>query len=185
MIEDNHNNAKERMEKTLHAFEAELSKLRAGRATPSILDSVLVNYHGSQVPINQVASVVTEGARMLLVKPWEKPMFPIIEKAILTSDLGLNPSNSGDMIRVPMPALNEERRRELIKHVRSEAEDAKVAMRNIRRDANQELKNYLKDKLISEDEARQSEERIQKLTNTFVQKIDKVTDVKEKDLMEL
>lgn len=178
-------NAKERMAKSIRSLEEELSKLRAGRAHPSILDGVIVSYYGNETPLTQVATVGVEGALMLTVKPWEKRLVPEIEKAIRAADLGLNPATSGDVIRVPLPPLSEERRKELIKKVKVEGENAKVAIRNIRRDSNQELKDLLKKKAISEDEERRAEEAMQKLTDNSIHQVDEVLARKEKDLMEI
>ena len=177
--------AKERMQKSLLSFEESLTKLRAGRAHPSLLDKIVVSYYGTDTPLTQLATVGVEGALMLTVKPWEKKIVPEIEKAIRSSDLGLNPSTSGDVIRVPLPPLSEERRKDLIKKVKVEAENAKVAIRNIRRDANQEIKELLKAKAISEDEERKGEEQMQKLTDSFIAQVDDVVAKKEKDLMEI
>ena len=171
------------MGKSIESFKGELQKIRTGRAHPGILDQVQVDYYGSMVPISQVANVSLLDARTISVQPWEKGMGAKIEKAIRESDLGLNPAAQGDLLRVPMPPLTEERRRDLIKVVRHEAENAKVAIRNIRRDANTDFKNALKDKLISEDEDRRGQELIQKLTDQFVKEVDAVLEVKEKDLM--
>jgi ribosome recycling factor len=175
----------QRMDKSLEALHGEFVKIRTGRAHPSLLDHVLVDYYGSEVPINQVASVTAEDARTLVVSPWERNMMAKVEKAILTSDLGLNPSNMGTVIRVPLPSLTEERRRDLVKVVRGEAENARVAVRNIRRDANHALKQKVKDKEISEDEERRAGERIQKLTDEHVARIDKMLAEKEAELMEV
>lgn len=174
-----------RMHKSIDALKHELSKIRTGRAHVSILDHVSVDYYGSPVPLSQVAKIAVEDSRMLSVSPWEKDMVGKIEKAIMTSDLGLNPSTSGMTIRVPMPPLTEERRRELGKIVRTEGENAKVAVRNIRRDANNDLKNQLKDKTISEDEERKGQEMVQKLTDACVAEIDKIVADKEKELLEV
>lgn len=175
--------AKARMEKTIVALEDELSRLRAGRAHPSLLDGVMVDYYGSKVPLTQVANVHVESALMLTVKPWEKKLTPTIEKAIRSSDLGLNPVSATEMIRVPLPPLSEERRKELIKKVKVGCEEGKVAVRNIRRDALQETKDLLKKKQISEDEERGMEEKIQKLTDQFAKNIDDILAKKEKDLL--
>ncbi|OZB77947.1 MAG: ribosome recycling factor [Halothiobacillus sp. 13-55-115] len=174
-----------RMHKSIDALKVELSKIRTGRAHVSILDHVSVDYYGSMVPLSQVAKLSAEDARTLSVTPWEKEMVGKIEKAIMTSDLGLNPSTSGLVIRVPMPALTEERRKELGKVVRTEGENAKVAVRNIRRDANNDLKNMLKDKEISEDDERRGQDLIQKLTDQCVTEIDKLVAEKEKELLEV
>jgi ribosome recycling factor len=185
MIEAQRKDAELRMGKSLDALKSELSKVRTGRAHPSILDHVKVDYYGQEVPLSQVAKVVAEDARNLSVTPWEKEMVSKIEKAIMTSDLGLNPMSMGMVIRVPLPALTEDRRRDLVKVVRSEAEASKVAIRNIRRDVNGALKNQLKDKLISEDEERRAQDVIQKLTDKFVVEVDATLAAKEKELMEV
>ena len=174
-----------RMHKSIDALKSELTKIRTGRAHVSILDHVTVDYFGSMVPLSQVAKLSAEDARTLTVAPWEKEMVGKIEKAIMTSDLGLNPSTSGMVIRVPMPALTEERRRDFGKIVRTEGENAKVAVRNIRRDANTVLKNGLKDKTISEDEERKGQDLIQKLTDGCVIEIDKIVADKEKELLDV
>ena len=185
MINDLKKDAEKRMQKSVESLKHELTKLRTGRAHPSLMDHITVEYYGSEVPLNQVANVSAEDARTLTVSPWEQKMIQVVEKAILTSDLGLNPSTSGSVIRVPMPALTEERRRDMIKVVRQEGEGAKVAIRNIRRDANSDLKALLKEKEITEDEERRAEEAVQKLTDTYTAEVDKVLEAKEKDLMEI
>lgn len=185
MINEIKKDSEARMAKSIDALKHELSKLRTGRAHTSLLDHVNVDYYGSVMPLSQVATVTVSDARMLTVTPWEKSMVPVVEKAILTSDLGLNPSTSGSVIRVPLPALTEERRKDMTRVVRNEGEAARVAVRNIRRDANTHLKALLKDKDISEDEERQAEEAIQKLTDKYVAEVDKLVEIKEKDLMEL
>jgi ribosome recycling factor len=159
--------------------------VRTGRAHPSLLDHIRVSYYGSEVPISQVANINVEDARTLTVTPWEKNMVSPVEKAIMTSDLGLNPMTAGTVIRVPMPPLTEERRRDLIKVVRHEAEGAKVAIRNIRRDANHNLKELVKEKMISEDDERRGQEIIQKLTDQHVKEVDEALEVKEKELLEI
>jgi ribosome recycling factor len=173
------------MGKSVEALVHELAKVRTGRAHSSLLDHIRVDYYGSEVPLSQVANINTEDARTLSVTPWEKPMVAVIEKAIMTSDLGLNPMSAGTVIRVPMPPLTEERRKDLIRVVRHEAEGAKVAIRNIRRDANQELKELVKEKVISEDDERRGQEIIQNLTDQHIKKVDEVLGEKEKDLMEI
>ncbi len=183
MIADLKKSAEQKMQKSIEALKADLAKVRTGRAHTGILDHVTVDYYGSQVPISQVANITLVDARTIGVQAWEKKMAAVIEKAIRDSDLGLNPSSSGDLIRVPMPALTEERRKELIKVVKGEGENAKVAVRNVRRDANDALKKALKDKLISEDDERRAQDDIQKLTDKFVAEVDKVLQVKEADLM--
>lgn len=185
MINDTKKNTEKRMQKGVETLKSELTKLRTGRAHPSLLEHITVEYYGSPVPLTQVANVNAEDARTLTVTPWEKSMVPVVEKAILTSDLGLNPATSGNVIRVPMPALTEERRRELLKVVRHEGENAKVAIRNVRRDANGEVKALLKDKKISQDDERRAEEEIQKLTDRFIAEVDKIVQAKEKDMMEM
>lgn len=185
MSNDIQKDANARMTKTIKTLEDDLSKLRAGRAHPNLLDPVVVSYYGNDTPLNQVATIGIEGALMLLVKPFEKKMVPEIEKAIRVADLGLNPATSGDVIRVPLPPLSEERRRELIKKVKTTGESAKVAIRNIRRDANHELKEQHKAKTISEDEQRQGEEKMQKLTDKFIADVDALLARKEKDLLEI
>lgn len=183
MIDDLQKRTAERMAKSIEALRHELAKIRTGRAHPSLLDHVTVAYYGNMVPLSQTANITVEDARTLAVTPWERTMVQAIEKAIMSSDLGLNPNTTGTLIRVPMPALTEERRRDLIKVVRHEGEGARVAIRNIRRDANTELKNALKEKQISEDEERRSQDQIQKLTDQYVKEVDNVLEVKEKDLM--
>ncbi|WFE73169.1 ribosome recycling factor [Halomonas sp. M1] len=173
------------MKKSVEALNGNFNKIRTGRAHPSILDAVSVEYYGSQVPLSQVASVNVEDARTLAVVPWEQGMVPKIEKAIMTSDLGLNPSSAGTVIRVPMPMLTEETRKGYIKQARSEAEHARVAVRNVRRDANGDFKSLLKDKEITEDDQRQGEDEIQKLTDKYIAEIDKALAAKEQDLMQV
>lgn len=183
MIDDIQKKTAERMGKSIESLKHELAKIRTGRAHPSLLDHVMVSYYGNTVPLSQTANVTIEDARTLAVTPWERTMVQAIEKAIMTSDLGLNPNTTGSVIRVPMPPLTEERRRDLIKVARHEAENAKVAVRNIRRDANTELKNNLKDKQISEDDDRKGQELIQKLTDQYVKEVDVLLEGKEKDLL--
>tara|TARA_B100001540_G_C15674381_1_gene581678 strand:+ start:62 stop:619 length:558 start_codon:yes stop_codon:yes gene_type:complete len=185
MIEEIKEDAAERMDKTLVALDAAFAKIRTGRAHPSLLDNISVDYYGTATPINQVANITVEDGRTLLVAPWEKPMIPEIEKAILKSDLGLNPSTSSDNIRLPMPPLTEENRRDLTKIARSEAENARVAIRNIRRDANSDLKEYLKEKEITEDDERRGQDLVQQLTDNKVKQIDAALEAKEADLMEI
>ena len=173
------------MQKTLETFKTDLTKVRTGRAHTGLLDHITVDYYGSPTPINQVGNVTLIDARTIGVQAWEKGMAAKIEKAIRDSDLGLNPASNGDLIRVPMPMLTEERRRDLTKIVKGEAENARVAVRNVRRDSNNDLKNLLKDKAITEDEERRAQEDIQKLTDKFVAEIDKALAEKEKELMEI
>lgn len=183
MIDDIQKKAVERMAKSIESLKHELAKIRTGRAHPSLLDHITVSYYGNDVPLSQTANITVEDARTLSVVPWERNMVPPIEKAILTSDLGLNPSTSGGTIRVPMPPLTEQRRKDLIKVVRHEAENARVAIRNIRRDANSELKALLKEKLVSEDQERRAQEQIQKSTDQSIKEIDKLLEEKETDLL--
>ena len=175
--------AETKMGRSIESFKNELHKVRTGRAHPGLLDQVHVDYYGSMVPISQVANVSLMDARTISVQPWEKGMGAKIEKAIRESDLGLNPSSQGDLLRVPMPALTEERRRELSKVVRNEGEDAKIAVRNLRRDANDHAKRLLKDKAISEDEERRSLDELQKLTDRYIAEIDRLTAGKEAEIM--
>lgn len=177
--------ADRRMNKSMEAFRHELAKIRTGRAHPSLLEHVTVNYYGSDVPLNQASNINVLDARTLSITPWDRKMVPDIEKAILNSDLGLNPVTTGDLIRVPLPALTEERRKELIKVVRNEGEQAKVAVRNIRRDANHSLKELIKEKSITEDEERKAEDKVQKLTDDHIALIDKILEDKEKEMMEI
>ncbi len=172
-----------KMDQSIAAFTNTLTKIRTGRANPALLDTVQVDYYGSMMPISQVANVSLIDARTIGVQPWEKKMLQAIEKAIRESDLGLNPATVGDLIRVPTPALTEERRKDMVKLVKNEGENAKIAVRNIRRDANEGLKKLLKDKTISEDDERRAQEDVQKLTDKFVAEIDKQTAEKEKEIM--
>ncbi|NVF13397.1 MULTISPECIES: ribosome recycling factor [Halomonadaceae] len=185
MINDIKKDAESRMKKSVEALHSNFNKIRTGRAHPSILDAVTVEYYGSQVPLSQVASVNVEDARTLSIVPWEQGMVPKIEKAIMTSDLGLNPASAGTVIRVPMPMLTEETRKGYIKQARSEAENARVAVRNVRRDANGDFKSLLKDKDITEDDQREGEDAIQKLTDKYIAEIDKALVAKEQDLMQV
>jgi len=183
MIKEIKQHAKQRMTKSLESLGHDLAKIRTGRAHPDILAHVTVDYYGTPTPISQVANIVVLDARTLSITPWEKGLSANIEKAILISDLGLNPTNLGDSLRVPMPDLNEERRKEMAKRVRSEAEKSRVGIRSIRRDANTEVKDLLKQKDISEDEAKKAEADIQTLTNDMIAKVDVMTEEKEQDLM--
>ena len=176
-------NAEAKMAKSLESLKNDLQKIRTGRAHPGLLDQVQVEYYGSLVPISQVANVTLLDARTISVQPWEKALGPKIEKAIRESDLGLNPSTQGDVIRVPTPALTEERRRDLTKVVRNEGEDAKVAVRNLRRDANEQAKKLAKDKEISEDDERRSLEEVQKLTDRVIAEIDRMVSAKETEIL--
>lgn len=185
MLADIKTDARSRMNKSLEALRNELAKIRTGRAHPSLLEHVHVDYYGSEVPIGQAANVSVEDARTLSVTPWDKNMVPVIEKAILTSDLGLNPTTAGNVIRIPLPPLTEERRRDLGKVVQQEGENAKIAIRNIRRDANNHVKDLLRDKEINEDEERRAENDIQELTDLAVGKVDEIVAEKEKELLEI
>lgn len=185
MIQDVKKQAESKMQKTLDAFKADLTKVRTGRAHTGLLDHVMVDYYGNPTPVNQVGNVTLIDARTIGVQVWEKNMVAKVEKAIRDSDLGLNPAANGDVIRVPMPALTEERRRDLTKVVKGEAENARVAVRNIRRDANNDCKNLLKDKSITEDEERRAQDDIQKLTDKAIVEIDKVLAQKEQELMQI
>jgi ribosome recycling factor len=182
-IADIKKSAEQKMLKSIESFKGELAKIRTGRAHPGILDQVQVDYYGSMVPISQVANVSLMDARTISVSPWEKGLGAKIEKAIRESDLGLNPSSQGDLIRVPMPPLTEERRKELTKVVKGAGEDAKVAVRNLRRDANEQAKKMLKDKLITEDDERRSQDEVQKLTDKTITEIDKLVQAKEAEVM--
>jgi len=183
MLAELKTNSEQRMMKTLDTLKNDLAKIRTGRAHTGLLDHVQVDYYGSMVPVNQVANVTLGDARTINVQPYEKNMIAVVEKAIRDADLGLNPATNGDLIRVPMPMLTEERRKDLTKVVKTEGENAKVAVRNIRRDSNDTLKKLLKDKEISEDDERRSQDEIQKLTDRFILEIDKLVQSKEVDLM--
>jgi ribosome recycling factor len=183
MIPELKKTAEQKMQKSLESLKTDLGKVRTGRAHTGILDHVQVDYYGAMIPITQVANVTLIDARTIGVQAWEKPMIAKVEKAIRDSDLGLNPSSQGDVIRVPMPSLTEERRRDLIKVVKHEAENAKVAIRNLRRDANAHLKEALKKKEVAEDDERRAQDEIQRLTDRYVAEVDKAVADKEKDLM--
>jgi ribosome recycling factor len=185
MISDIQQSAATRMGKSIEALKHEFDKIRTGRAHPSLLDQITVPYYGNESTLSQVANIAVEDARTLTVTPWEKNMVQVIEKAILKSDLGLNPATNGMVIRIPLPALTEERRRSLVKIVKNEAENGRVAIRNIRRDANAEIKDALKEKKISEDESHGAEEKIQKLTDQYVKEVEKLLEAKEADLMSI
>lgn len=185
MISELTKTTEHKMQRSVEALKADLAKVRTGRAHTGLLDHVMVEYYGSMIPVNQVANITLIDARTIGVQPWEKPMVSKVEKAIRDCDLGLNPANQGEMIRVPMPALTEERRRDLTKVVRHEGEVAKVALRNLRRDANQHLKDAVKDKTISEDDDRRGQDLVQKLTDRYVAEIDKLLTEKEQELMQV
>jgi len=185
MIEEIKDDARTRMGKSIESMKQSLSKIRTGRAHASLLDHIKVDYYGSEVPLAQAANITVEDSRTLMVSPWEKAMVQVIEKAIMKSDLGLNPNTAGTSIRIPMPPLTEERRKDMVRIVRAEAEATRVAIRNIRRDANSDFKELLKEKEISEDDERHAQEDIQKLTNHFVEEVDKLLAEKESELMEI
>lgn len=184
MINEIRKDAETRMDKCVEAFKNTISKIRTGRASPSILDGIMVDYYGSSTPLRQLASVTVEDSRTLKINVFDRSISAAVEKAIMTSDLGLNPSSAGTDIRVPLPALTEERRKDLIKIVRSEAEQGRVSVRNVRRDANDKVKALLKDKEISEDEERRSQDDIQKMTDVFIKKVDTALAEKEAELMD-
>jgi ribosome recycling factor len=183
MIPELKKTTEQKMQKTLESLKADFGKVRTGRAHTGILDHIQIDYYGSMVPLSQVANVTLIDARAIGVQPWEKKLLPVVEKAIRDSDLGLNPSAMGDVVRVPMPALTEERRKELIKVVRGEAENGRIAVRNLRRDANSVLKDAVKAKTISEDDERRTQDDIQKLTDRYIAEVDKLLAQKEQDLM--
>ncbi len=185
MIEDIKKEAAVRMQKSIDALGSNFNKIRTGRAHPSILDSITVDYYGSETPLSQVANISVLDARTLSVSPWEKQLTPEIEKAIMKSDLGLNPATQGDLIRLPMPALTEETRKNYIKQAKSESENAKISIRNVRRDALADVKDLLKEKEIGEDDERRAQDDIQKITDKYVADVDAAFAVKEKDLMEI
>jgi ribosome recycling factor len=185
VIDDIKDDAEQRMTKTLESLVSAFARIRTGRAHPGILDGVTISYYGTDTPINQVANVVVEDGRTLLITPWERGMISDIERAILKSDLGLNPATASENIRLPMPPLSEENRRELTRVAKVEAENARIAIRNIRRDANSDLKEFLKEKEISEDDERKGEELIQKLTDAKIKQVDSKLETKESDLMEI
>ncbi len=185
MINEIRDDAEERMGKSVQSLVENFKKIRTGRAHPSILDSVRVSYYGSDVPLSQVANISVEDGRTLSITPWEKPMVPEVEKAIMKSDLGLNPSTAGMVIRVPMPPLTEETRKGFTRQARQEAESARVAIRNIRRDANNDIKELLKEKEITEDDDRRGQDAIQKLTDKFIAEVEAHLQAKEADLMEI
>lgn len=182
-IADVKKSAEQKMQKSVETLKVDLGKIRTGRAHTGLLDHIQIDYYGSMMPLNQVANVTLIDARTIGVQPWEKKMVPVVEKTIRDSDLGLNPASHGDIIRIPMPPLTEERRRDLIKVVRHEAENARVAVRNIRRDANEHLKKLLKDKQVAEDEEHRAQDDVQKLTDRYIAEVDKLLHAKEADLM--
>lgn len=185
MVKEIEKNLQEKMEKTTHVLKTEYVSIRAGRANPALLDRIHVEYYGTDTPLNQLANITAPEARVLTINPWDAKAIPAIEKAILKSDLGMNPSNDGKIIRLVVPQLTEERRKELVKTVKKLAEEAKVAARNLRRDANDQLKKLKKDSEITEDELKKSEEETQKITDKFIKEIDKLAEAKEKEILEV
>ncbi len=185
MIDEIIKDAELRMGKSIESFQNDLTKIRTGRAHPSLLDHITVDYYGSDVPLSQTANITVEDSRTLMISPWEQPMSKVIEKAIINSNLGLNPSSAGAVIRIPLPPLTEERRKDMVRIVRQEAESARVAIRNIRRDANGDFKELQKEKEISEDDERHAQDEIQKLTDQYVKDVEKYLLAKESDLMEV
>lgn len=185
MVNDIVKKSEQKMEKSVDSFKSEIMKVRTGRAHPNLLEDIKVEYYGQPTPLKQVASIVIDDPRTLSVTPWEKNMFPVVDKAITDANLGLNPTTLSDVIKVPLPPLNEERRKELVKQVKSISENAKVAVRNSRRDANQQLKDLTKKKEITEDDERKGQDKVQKLTDNFISSIDKVLSEKEEELMQL
>jgi len=185
MIDELKEDAEIRMGKSVASLQNDLTKLRTGRAHTSLLDHITVEYYGSEVPLSQVANISVLDSRTLSVSPWEKPMVQAIEKAIMNSNMGLNPATTGELIRIPLPPLTEERRKDMIKVVRAEGEGAKVAIRNIRRDVLSDIKSLLKDKEITEDDDRQAQDDVQKITDKYVKQVDEALVIKEKDLMEI
>lgn len=185
MIEDIIKDAEDRMSKSIDSMRSEMSKIRTGRANSALIDHLTVDYYGNPTPINQVANISVQDARTLSVQPWEKNMVPVVEKAIIEANLGFNPVTAGDNIRIPMPALTEERRKEMVKIAAAEGENGKIAIRNIRRDANGDFKTLLNDKEITEDDDRRAQDRIQKLTDSFVANIDAIVSEKEVEILKV
>ena len=185
MIEDTLKDAEDRMQKSIESMRSDMAKIRTGRASPALIDHLSVDYYGTATPINQVANISVQDARTLAVQPWEKNMVPVVERAIMEANLGFNPVTAGDLIRIPMPALTEERRKEMVKVAAAEGESGKVAVRNIRRDANNDFKALLKEKEIGEDDEKQAEDRVQKLTDKYVALIDEIVKEKEIDILKV
>ncbi|MBN1984279.1 MAG: ribosome recycling factor [Chitinivibrionales bacterium] len=185
MKESIHAETKERMEKAIDSFKKDMVPIRTGRASPALLEGITVDYYGSPMPVNQVANITVPEARLMLVQPWEKTMLPVIEKAIQASDLGLNPQNDGNLIRLPIPLLNEDRRRELFKQCKKISEDCKVAIRNIRRDSNEKVKKANKDKQVTQDEEKKLLDEVQKTTDKYIKLVDEHLALKEKEIMEV
>ncbi len=180
-----HTETEQRMEKVIESLKKDLSRIRTGRATPALLDGLSVDYYGSPVPVNQVANISVPDARMIVIQPWEKNMISAVEKAIQTSDLGLNPQNDGNLIRLPIPPLSEERRKDIFKNCKKIGEESKIAIRNVRRDGNEKLKKEEKDKLVTQDEEKKGLDEIQKTTDRFIKSIDELLVQKEKEVMEV
>jgi len=185
MIEEILKDAESRMQKSIESMRSEMAKIRTGRASPALIDHLMVDYYGSPTPLNQVANITVQDARTLALQPWEKQMIPVVEKAIMEANLGLNPMTAGNLIRIPMPALTEERRKEMVKVAAAEGESGKVAVRNIRRDANSDFKSLLADKEITEDDDRNAHDRIQQLTDKYVAEIDAVVTEKEAEILKV
>ena len=185
MIDDIIKDAEQRMQKSIESMRLDMAKIRTGRASPAIIDHLMVDYYGTQTPLNQLANITVQDARTLALQPWEKQMIPVVEKAIMEANLGLNPMTAGNLIRIPMPALTEERRKEMVKIAAAEGESGKIAVRNIRRDANSDFKALLSDKEITEDDDRNGQERIQKLTDKYVAEIDTVVADKEVEILKV
>jgi ribosome recycling factor len=185
MIEDILKDAEQRMQKSIESMRADMAKIRTGRASPAVIDHIMVDYYGTQTPLNQVANITVQDARTLALQPWEKQMIPVVEKAIMEANLGLNPMTAGNLIRIPMPALTEERRKEMVKVAAAEGESGKIAVRNIRREANSDFKALLSDKDITEDDDRNAQDRIQKMTNRYVAEIDTVVAEKEVEILKV
>ena len=183
MIDDILKDAEQRMQKSIESMRGEMAKIRTGRASPALIEHVMVDYYGSPTPINQVANITVQDARTLGVQPWEKPMVPVVEKAIMEANLGLNPMTAGELIRIPLPPLTEERRKEMVKVAAAEGESGKVAIRNIRRDANSDFKSLLKDKDITEDDEKRAQDLVQKLTDKYVAQVDEVVKEKEAEIL--
>ena len=185
MIDEILKDAEQRMKKSIESMRTDMAKIRTGRASPALIDHLTVDYYGTATPINQVANISVQDARTLAVQPWEKNMVPVVEKAIMEANLGVNPVTAGDLIRIPMPALTEERRKEMVKVAAAEGESGKVAIRNIRRDANHDFKSLLKEKEISEDDDKRAHERIQQLTDKYVEDIDRIITEKEAEILQV
>ncbi|MFT4630048.1 MAG: ribosome recycling factor [Dinoroseobacter sp.] len=185
MIEDILKDAEQRMQKSIESMRSDMAKIRTGRASSAVIDHIMVDYYGTQTPLNQVANITVQDARTLALQPWEKQMIPVVEKAIMEANLGLNPMTAGNLIRIPMPALTEERRKEMVKIAATEGESGKIAVRNIRRDANSDFKSLLSDKDITEDDDRNAQDRIQKMTDRYVTEIDTVVAEKEIEILKV